>query len=254
MDLGLKGENAIVTGGATGLGQQFVLGLAREGVNVAFTYMSEKEQPEETVKKVHEISKELKAVPILTNLAQPEDIDNFFENALAKLGSIDILINNAGIWLSGKVTDIPVKDWDLTMNVNLRAPFLLAQKFANYEIVNNRKGHIVNVTSQAAFHGSTTGHAHYAASKAGLIAFSISLAREVAKKGINVNNIAVGVMHTRMIQANLDKNPDYYLNRIPMGRVAEPEEIARIGIFLASDPASYMTGTTVDVTGGMLMH
>lgn len=254
MELGIKGKNAIVTGGATGLGQQFVLGLAREGVNIAFTYMSEKEQPELTVKMVREITPEVKAIPILTNLADEDEINNLFDSALFKLGSIDIVINNAGIWLSGKVSDIPAKDWDLTMKVNLRAPFLLAQKFVNYATEKGRKGHIVNVTSQAAFHGSTTGHAHYAASKAGLIAFSISLAREVAKQGINVNNIAVGIMHTRMIQANLDKDPDYYLNRIPVGRVAEPDEIARIGIFLASEPASYMTGTTVDVTGGMLMR
>lgn len=254
MNLNLRGKNAIVTGGATGLGQQFVLGLAREGVNVAFTYMSEKEEPEKTVKKVHEISSELKAIPILTDLSKLTDINRFFESAVDGLGSVDILINNAGIWLSGKVSDIKAKDWDLTMSVNLRAPFLLAQRFVNYATENNRQGHIVNVTSQAAFHGSTTGHAHYAASKAGLIAFSISLAREVAKKGINVNNIAVGIMHTRMIQANLDKDPDYYLNRIPMGRVAEPEEIAKIGIFLVSESASYMTGATVDVTGGMLMR
>ncbi|MDE3281496.1 SDR family oxidoreductase [Lacticaseibacillus parahuelsenbergensis] len=253
MDLGLKGKNAIVTGGATGLGQQFVLGFAREGVNVAFTYMSEKEEPEETVAKVKEIS-DVKAVPILTNLADPDQITDFFNQALKALGSIDIVINDAGIWLSGKIADIPVKDWDLTMQVNLRAPFLLSQAFVNYATKANKGGHIVNVTSQAAYHGSTTGHAHYAASKAGLIAFSISLAREVAKQGINVNNVAVGIMHTRMIQANLDKDPQYYLNRIPVGRVAEPSEIANIGIWLASAPASYMTGATIDATGGMLMH
>ncbi|MCI1985876.1 MAG: SDR family oxidoreductase [Lactobacillus sp.] len=254
MDLEISGKNAIVTGGATGLGQQFVLGLAREGVNIAFTYMSEREEPQKTVAAVKKINPQIKAVPILTNLANENQIDIFFESALDALGSIDIVINNAGIWLSGQVKDISVKDWDLTMAVNLRAPFLVAQKFVNYAIQSGRRGHIVNVTSQAAFHGSTTGHAHYAASKAGLIAFSISLAREVAKAGINVNNVAVGIMHTRMIQANLDKDPNYYLNRIPQGRVAEPDEIARIGIFLASEPASYMTGATVDVTGGMLMR
>lgn len=253
MELGLKGKNAIVTGGATGLGQQFVLGFAREGVNVAFTYMSEREKPQETVDKAKAIA-DIKVVPILTNLAVPDEITNFFDQAVKALGSVDIVINNAGIWLSGKVVDIPVKDWDLTMNVNQRAPFLLSQAFVKYAKKANKGGHIVNITSQAAFHGSTTGHAHYATSKAGLIAFSISLAREVAKQGINVNNVAVGIMHTQMIQENLDKDPQYYLNRIPMGRVAEPSEIANIGIWLASDPASYMTGATIDATGGMLMR
>ncbi|MCI1858799.1 MAG: SDR family oxidoreductase [Sporolactobacillus sp.] len=253
MDLGLKGKNAMVTGGATGLGQQFVLELAAEGVNVAFTYLSESEQPQETVKRAKNIS-DVTVVPIKANLLNINEINNFFSDSIKQLGSIDILINNAGIWLSGKVSEIPVKDWNLTMDINLRAPFLLSQNFVNYAIEKGKKGHIVNVTSQAAFHGSTTGHAHYAASKAGLIAFSISLAREVAKKGINVNNIAVGVMNTRMIQENIKKYPNYYENRIPMGRVAEPKEIAKIGIFLASEPASYMTGATVDVTGGMLMR
>ena len=248
MDLGIKGKNAIITGGATGLGQQFVLGLAKEGANVAFTYMSEKEKPEQTVEKVHAINPSLKAVPVLTNLADETQIVNFFDTALQRLGSVDIVVNNAGIWLSGKVVDIPAKDWDLTMKVNLRAPFLLCQQFVRYALKTKRRGHIVNVTSQAAYYGSTTGHAHYAASKGATEMFTKTIA------GININNIAVGVMHTRMIQANLDKDPNYYVNRIPMGRVAEPSEIAELGIFLASEPASYMTGATVDVTGGMLMH
>lgn len=253
MKLGLKGKKAIVTGGATGLGKQFVLALAREGVQVAFTFYSEKEHPEETQKQVKDETG-LETFPFKADLSREEQVRTFFSNAVEKLGQVDILINNAGIWLTGHVDDIKTKDWDLTFATNLRAPFLLTQEFIKDANAKHHGGHIVNVTSQAAYYGSTTGHSHYAASKAGLIAFAASAAREQAKKGINIINICIGIMHTRMIQANLDKDPNYYVNRIPMGRVVEPEEIAKMGTLFASDVYSYMTGATVDVTGGMLMH
>lgn len=253
MQLGLKGKKAIVTGGATGLGKQFVLTLSREGVQVAFTYYSEKEKPEETVSAVYKETG-MDAYPIKTDLSQENQVRHFFREAVSKLGQVDILVNNAGIWLTGQVADIEVKDWDLTFKTNLQAPFILTQEFIRD--ANNKKhnGHIINITSQAAYYGSTTGHSHYAASKAGLIAFAASTAREQAKNGINVINLCIGIMHTRMIEANLEKNPNYYVNRIPTGRVVEPEEVAKMGVLFASDIYSYVTGATVDVTGGMLMH
>lgn len=253
MKLGLNGKKALVTGGATGLGQQFVLALAKEGVTVAFSFLNENEHPEITEEKVKEETNQ-KAYGLKADLSQVEQARKLFDEAHEKLGQIDILINNAGIWLSGMVTEIKDKDWDLELETNLRAPFLLAQKFAIAANKENHGGHVLNVTSQAAYYGSTTGHSHYAASKAGLIAFNASFAREQAKNKINSNNIAIGIMHTRMIQANLDKDPNYYVNRIPMGRVVEPNEIAKMGTLLVSDVYSYMTGATVDLTGGMLMH
>lgn len=253
MELGLKGKNAIVTGGATGLGKQFVIALAKEGVHVAFTYYSENEHPEETEKLVAEET-DVEAYGIQADLSQEEGCRDFFKQAKEKLSQIDILVNNAGIWLTGHVDEISVKDWDRQLETNLRAPFILCQEFIRDANTMKHGGHIINITSQAAYYGSTTGHSHYAASKAGLIAFAASLAREQAKNGINVINLCIGIMHTRMIQANLDKDPNYYVNRIPMGRVVEPEEIAQMGTLFASDIYSYMTGATVDVTGGMLMH
>ncbi|ATA26018.1 3-oxoacyl-ACP reductase [Brenneria goodwinii] len=253
MDLELKNKNAIITGGATGLGREFVLSLAKEGVNISFTYLSEKENPDTLIHEVNNISN-VNIIGIKTNLANDNEIAEFFAESAATLGNIDILINNAGIWLSGYVNDISLEDWDLVMNVNLKSVFYLSQLFVNHCIHEDKAGSILNITSQAAFHGSTTGHAHYAASKAGLVAFSISLAREVAKQKINVNNIAIGIMDTPMIRKNLQENPDYYVNRIPIGRVASPHEISEIGVFLVSSKAGYMTGATVDVTGGMLMR
>ena len=113
---------------------------------------------------------------------------------------------------------------------------------------------MVNVVSQAAFCGSTTGHAHYAASKAGLVAFTVSLARELAPRGINVNAVAPGIMDTPMIRAALETRMDYYCKRIPLGRVAEAEEVAYSVVFLCSNKADYLTGITLDATGGMLMR
>ncbi|WP_196600886.1 SDR family NAD(P)-dependent oxidoreductase [Pectinatus frisingensis] len=253
MELGLKGKKALVTGGATGLGKQFVLELAKEGVTVGFSYYSEKENPGE-VEKITATQIGVKAYGFKTDLSKVEQAKLLFDEVHKKLGQVDILINNAGVWLTGLVTEIKPETWDLQMETNLRAPFLLCQKFAQYANKEGHGGHVLNITSQAAYYGSTTGHSHYAASKAGLIAFNASFAREQAKKGINSNNIAIGIMHTRMIQANLDKDPNYYVNRIPMGRVVEPEEIAKMGTLFVSDVYSYMTGATVDVTGGMLMH
>ncbi|WP_196600342.1 SDR family NAD(P)-dependent oxidoreductase [Pectinatus frisingensis] len=253
MELGLKGKKALVTGGATGLGKQFVLELAKEGVTVGFSYYSEKENPGE-VEKITATQIGVKAYGFKTDLSKIEQAKLLFDEVHKKFGQIDILINNAGVWLTGLVTEIKSEDWDLQLETNLRAPFLLCQKFAQYANREGHGGHVLNITSQAAYYGSTTGHSHYAASKAGLIAFNASFAREQAKKGINSNNIAIGIMHTRMIQANLDKDPNYYVNRIPMGRVVEPEEIAKMGTLFVSNVYSYMTGATVDVTGGMLMH
>nr|ELR5114535.1 SDR family oxidoreductase [Providencia stuartii] len=253
MELNLQRKNALVTGGATGLGRELVRSLVKEGVNVCFTYRS---HPEAALALVEELNglDAAHVVAIQTNLGNSQEIDALFEQGLTHFKQFDILINNAGIWPTGRVADITLKEWDNVMNINLKSVFHLSQLFINQCSSKQITGSVLNITSQAAFHGSTTGHSHYAASKAGLVAFSISLAREVAKQGINVNNIAVGIMDTEMIRGNLEKDPQYYLNRIPVGRVASPTEIADIGVFLVSEKASYMTGATIDVTGGMLMR
>ena len=147
-----------------------------------------------------------------------------------------------------------LEDFDQTLYMNLEVPFLLSKMMVNHLIENDRKGKIIQIVSQAAFHGSTTGHAHYASSKAGLVTFSKSLAREVAGYGINVNSVAPGMMETPMVKDALEKKRDYYNNRIPIGRVATAEEVAYVVAFLASNKADYLTGITIDATGGMLMR
>ena len=252
MDLKLKGKNAIVTGASRGIGRAIALGLAEEGVNLVITGRHVDDKLTEVVEKAKALG--VKAFPVATNLENADEVLTMMKEAETLLGDLDILINNAGIWLTGWIQDIPLEDWELTMDVNLTAPFLTSQYFAKANLKKKRPGKIINVTSQAAFNGSTTGHSHYAASKAGMVALTISMARELSPKGITVNGVAPGVVETDLIRESIIANPGYYEGRIPMGRVAQPEDVANIVVFLASEPASYLTGTTIDVTGGMLMR
>lgn len=193
-------------------------------------------------------------MPVAGDVSQALDVAEMFRRTEAELGPVDILVNNAGIWPTAYVCDMSEADWRRTMDVNLLGPFLTCREAVRRWLGAGRPGRIVNITSQAAFHGSTTGHAHYAASKAGLVTFSISLAREVAPNGIHVNCVAPGMMATEMAREALEKGQQDYLKRIPLRRIAEASEVADAVVFLSSNRASYMTGTTLDVTGGMLMR
>ncbi|WKY43517.1 SDR family oxidoreductase [Eubacteriaceae bacterium ES2] len=252
MDLHLKGKNALITGGSRGVGRAIALGLAREGVNIVFTATRLTPEVTNTLEKIKSYG--VKVTALAVNLKDGKAALEMIKQAEAYLGSLDILINNAGIWLQGWIEDIPIEDWDLSMDINLKAPFILSQYFASANLSQGREGRIININSQAAFNGSTTGHAHYAASKAGMTALTVSMARELSKKGITVNAVALGVVETDMIRSQIEKNPGYYESRIPMGRVAQPEEIADIVVFLASPRSAYLTGATIDATGGMLMR
>ncbi|WP_303867803.1 SDR family NAD(P)-dependent oxidoreductase [Acetobacterium wieringae] len=252
MDLKLKGKNAIITGASRGVGRAIALGLAAEGVNVVVTARSQSEELLEVVETAQTLG--VKAYPLAASMNSAEEVVLMMKEAEALLGDLDILVNNAGIWLTGWIQEIPLEDWEQTLNVNLTAPFLTSQYFAQTNLVKKRSGRIININSQAAFNGSTTGHAHYAASKAGMVALTISMARELSAKGITVNGIALGVVDTDMIRDQLKAQPGYYENRIPIGRVAQPEDVANIVVFMASEPAAYLTGTTIDATGGMLMR
>ena len=247
MELGLQGKNAIVTGAAGGVGKAIALALSEEGTNVA---IGDIRPADDVVKECKRLGVEAISIPI--DLSKSEDCINLVNTAEEELGTIDILINNAGLWPTNFVKDIPLDEWHKTIDINLTAIFLTCQTLVNKVLKQKRKAKILNVTSQAAFNGSTTGHAHYAASKSGVVTFTISLAREVSKQGINVNAIALGMVETGMSAEALAKNKTYYESRIMIGRIAQPEEIAKLATFLVSDPANYITGSTFDATGGML--
>ena len=260
MDLQLKDKVAIVTGGSRGLGEAICLGLAAEGARVAVNYYRDQEKGVNFVDEATQVATRIKAacgieaLPVPGDVSKIDQVRKMFDLTETALGPVDVLVNNAGVWPTAYVKDMTDQQWESTLAVNLTGPFFTCREAVRRWLSAGRGGRIVNVTSQAAFHGSTSGHAHYAASKAGLVTFSISLAREVAPDGIHVNLVAPGMMATEMARDALQKDQQRYVERIPLRRIAEAREVADVVVFLASDRASYMTGATVDVTGGMLMR
>jgi 3-oxoacyl-[acyl-carrier protein] reductase len=253
MDLKLKDKVAIVTGGSRGLGRAISLALAAEGARVAVNYRHGEKEATRTVAQI-EADCRVPAAAIAADVVREEDVCRLFDQAEAVLGPVDVVVNNAGVWPTALVRDMTAAQWRETLDVNLTGPFLVCREAVRRWLAAGRPGRIVNVSSQAAFRGSTTGHADYASAKAGLVSLTVSLAREVAPHGIAVNAVAPGMMETDMAREALDQGRDKYLRRIPLGRIGDPAEIAAVVVFLASPAASYMTGATVDVTGGMLMR
>ncbi|OHB80904.1 MAG: 3-oxoacyl-ACP reductase [Planctomycetes bacterium RBG_16_64_10] len=253
MDLHLKDKVALVTGGARGLGQAICLGLATEGAHVAINYCRARQRAAALADRIR-ATHGGDAIAVQGDVAEAENVARIFEQSEHRLGPLDILVNNAAVWPRAYVREMTEEDWDRTLAVNLKGAFLTCREAVRRWLAAGRGGRIVNVSSAVAFLGSTTGHAHYAASKAGLVNFTVSLAREVAAQGIYVNAVAPGMMRTEMALDALETNQAGYLQRIPLGRIADPAEVANTVVFMASDRASYTTGATIDASGGMLMR
>lgn len=253
MDLHLQNKTALVTGGSRGLGRAIALGLAQEGAKVAVNYSRHRQQAADLVDRIRR-EHAVDAIAVQASVTDSADVVRMFGECESQLGPLDVLVNNAGTWPTAYVKDMTELQWDETLAVNLKGPFLAGREAVRRWLAAGRTGRIVNISSQAAFMGSTTGHAHYAAAKAGLVAFTVSLAREVAPHGIYVNAVAPGFMRTDMIQETLSTGEAQLLNRIPLRRIGDPAEVANTVVFLASDRASYTTGATFDASGGMLMR
>ncbi len=245
MDYGLKDKKVLVTGSAAGCGGAMAAMFDAEGAQLILHDLACKEDLLKTAVKTY------RSADYVTDYLYDEDEGlGLWE----QVQGIDILVNNAGIWPTAYVTEMETGAFRKALDINLLAPFILCRNFVRERIAAGKPGKIVNMVSQAAFHGSTSGHAHYAASKAGLVGFTISLAREAAPYGINVNAVAPGMMRTPMNQRQLEEREDAYLQRIPLGRIADPEEVASAVLFLCGNQSDYITGATMDVTGGMLMR
>jgi 3-oxoacyl-[acyl-carrier protein] reductase len=251
MDLGLQNKVALVTGGSRGLGRAICLALAGEGAKVAVNFLQT--DPADLVKELAGL-RGAKAVAVRGDVSKPEAVREIFDKTERELGPVDILINNAGNWPTALVKDITDEQWAGALAVNFTAPFLTCREAIRRWLQTDRKGRIVNITSLTAYHGSTNGHAHYAAAKAGVANFTISLAREMAPHGIAVNSVAPGFMETDMVAESMRMNRARYLERIPLRRIGDPAEVAAAVVFLASERASYMTGATMHVNGGIEMR
>lgn len=252
MKLDLQGKVALVTGGSRGIGAAICRALAAEGVRVGVNYSSSPEQAAEVVASIGRAGGE--AVALKGDLEREAEILGLFDALERRFGPVDVLVNNAAYCPGGPIGSYTVEEWEKTFRINVTAAFVASKEQVRRLLAAGRRGKIVNIVSQAAFLGSTSGHLPYDSSKGALVSMTRAVAREVAKAGINVNAVAPGMVRTEMVSAKLAANLGHYLSRIPLNRVAEPEDVANAVVFLSSAAADYMTGSTLDLTGGMLMH
>ncbi len=242
----LSGKTAVITGANTGLGQGMCVALAEAGANIVGVGRSDMS---ETKKMVEDTGAAFVAVK--ADLLSLEPIDTIIEQSVAAFGSVDILINNAGIIRREDAIDYSVSDWDDVMNTNIRTLFFLSQAMAKQFIKQGRGGKIINVASMLSYQGGIRVPA-YTASKSAVMGVTKAMANEWAKYGINVNAIAPGYMVTNNTE-KLRQDPKRYgeiLDRIPAGRWGEPSDMGGCAVFLASDAAQYVHGVTIPVDGG----
>ena len=244
----LEGKTAIITGGSRGIGKGIALVFAQHGANVAFTYSS-------SVESANSLEKELsnygvKAKSYQSNAADHKESQVLVENVLEDFDSIDVLVNNAGITKDNLLMRMGEEDFDKVIEVNLKSVFNMT-KAVQRTMLKQRKGSIINMSSVVGVKGNA-GQSNYAASKAGIIGFSKSIALELGSRNIRSNVIAPGFIETEMTAKLDEKTVDVWRNAIPLKRGGAPEDIANACVFLASDLSAYITGQTLNVDGGML--
>ena len=241
-------KNAIVTGAARGIGKAIALKLAKAGCNVAVSDILI-EEAEKVAAELESLG--VKAIPVKTDVSKLQDVENLVATTVQQWGSVDFLINNAGITRDNLSVRMKEEEWDMVLNINLKGTFLCSQAAAK-EMMKRRFGRIVNMASVSGILG-TAGQANYASSKAGVIALTKSFARELGKRNITVNAIAPGFILTEMTEKLPDKVKEEYIANIPLNRPGTPGDIAEAVLFLISPSASYITGTVLNISGGLLI-
>jgi len=248
-------HTVVVTGGSRGIGRAICIALAAPETQIYFNYFSptdpdaEKAAADETERLVADAQGT--AIGRSVNVAVEKEVADFFQEVLDATGRLDVLVNNAGITKDGLLVRMKEQDWDIVLDINLKGVFRCTQ-IAAKAMMKQRYGRIINISSVVGVTGNP-GQANYSASKAGLIGLTKTTARELATRGVTVNAIAPGFIETDMTAALSEKARDAMLSQVPLGRAGQPEDIAAVVAFLASESASYITGQVIHVSGGMYM-
>jgi glucose 1-dehydrogenase len=250
----LENRIAIVTGSDSGIGQAIATEFAREGADVAITYLHDADGAEETKRRVEAAGR--RGLVIQTDVRDPDAVARLFERTRTELGTPDILVNDAGVGSGGKtVADLSLEELDNVLKTDLYGPFFCCREFIRARKAAGGKGRIINITS---VHEDipSPGNAPYGAAKGGLRNLTRSLALELAPDRINVNNIAPGLIHTPMTAQRVEdpQKREQEMPNIPWNRPGEPREVARLAVYLASDDADYVTGQSIVIDGGLEMN
>lgn len=244
----LKGKKGIVTGSGQGIGRSIALKMAQEGADVVIAEWN-RELGDQTKKEVEGLGR--KALFIAVDVANQKKVQNMVEEVLKAWGRIDILVNNAGFDRGATLLKVKEEDWDAVLGVHLKGSMNCIQAVASH-MMENRYGKIINISSIYGKSGAIAGIS-YSAAKAGIIGLTKSVARELGRYQINVNVVLPGLILTPTIAKMAEKYRNMMIERTPLGRIGKPDEVANVVAFLASDEASFMTGATVEVSGGSSM-
>ncbi|HBC4678300.1 TPA: 3-oxoacyl-[acyl-carrier-protein] reductase [Staphylococcus aureus] len=242
-------KSALVTGASRGIGRSIALQLAEEGYNVAVNYAGSKEKAEAVVEEIK--AKGVDSFAIQANVADADEVKAMIKEVVSQFGSLDVLVNNAGITRDNLLMRMKEQEWDDVIDTNLKGVFNCIQK-ATPQMLRQRSGAIINLSSVVGAVGNP-GQANYVATKAGVIGLTKSAARELASRGITVNAVAPGFIVSDMTDALSDELKEQMLTQIPLARFGQDTDIANTVAFLASDKTKYITGQTIHVNGGMYM-
>ena len=245
----MKKKNLLITGASTRIGREIALHFSKKGWNIAIHYFNSKSEANVLKKNVEK--NKVKVILIKADLKNKKQVDNIFPLAKKGFGTIDCLVNNAGVAKDNLTIRMSLEEWTKVIDINLTSTFLMS-KYSIKKMLKNKSGKIINITSVVG-HTGNVGQANYTASKAGIVAMSKSLAIEYAKKNINVNCISPGFISTAMTDQIDEKFKETIVAKIPSNRLGKPEDIANVVIFLSSNQSDYINGETIHVNGGMYM-
>lgn len=245
----LEGKNALVTGASRGIGREIAMELARQGANVAVNYAGSEKSANDVVAVIQSMGRQ--AFAVQANVADGDAVAEMTKQVIEQFGSLDILVNNAGITRDNLLMRMKEDDWDAVIDTNLKGVFLCT-KAVTRQMMKQRSGRIINISSIVGVSGNP-GQANYVAAKAGVIGLTKTTAKELASRGITVNAVAPGFITTDMTDKLNEEVKSEMLKQIPLARLGDPEDIAKVVVFLASEDSRYMTGQTLHVDGGMVM-